>query len=123
MPLAKSRIQTTIATNVRYGRQCEVPRCGMPRAKVSRYCERHDLREQRTGHPYGRTIRKHELKRYIRLVERYIHQHSDHPAVQASLRWLQAFVYRDHPRYEIRQSSPPEHRLTRFLIRLRKSAV
>ena len=122
-PPGSSRIRETIAINLQRGRSCEVPSCGLPRAKVSRYCERHDLHEQRTGHPLGRSIRKHELKPYIALVSRYIGTYRDHPAIQAALRWLQAFVYRDHPHYTLRHGSPPEQRLTRFLARLKKSAV
>lgn len=117
-------LRQTIATNARLGRRCEVANCGRPRAKVSRYCERHDLQQQRTGDPCGRTIRKHELKPYVSLVMRYIRDYRDHEAIQAALRWLEAYLYgREHPDYSIRPSSPPEQRLSRFLRRMKKSAV
>lgn len=117
------RLRRTISTNAFYQRSCEVPGCGLPRAKVSRYCEVHDLREQRTGDARGRNIRKSDLKPYAALVSRYIRDYRDHEAIQAALRWLQAFVYRDHPKYDLRPNSRPEHRLSRFLARLKKSAV
>ena len=110
-------------TNAFHNRGCEVPSCGLPRAKVSRYCERHDLQEQRTGHPCGRTIRKSELKPYVVLVQHYIRDYREHEAIAAALRWLEAFVYRDHPQYPARSNAPPQQRLTRFLARMKKSAV
>lgn len=118
-----NRVRITMETNLRLGRRCEVSHCHLPRAKVSRYCERHDLQEQRTGDPCGRTIRKHELRPYVALASSYIHEYRDHAAIKAALRWLSAFVYRDHPKYELRHNATPQQRLTRFLARLKKSAV
>jgi hypothetical protein len=109
--------------NAYHNRSCEVASCGLPRAKVSRYCERHDLQDQRTGHPCGRTIRKHALKPYVVLAQRYIHDYRDHEAVQAALRWLDNMVYRDHPDYPLHPRAKPEERVTRFLRRMKKSAV
>jgi len=121
--MSSSRIGHTISVNAFHNRRCEVQSCGLPRAKVSRYCERHDLQQQRTGHPCGRTIRKSELKPYVALVQRYIRDYRKHEAIQAALRWLEAFIYREHPQYQVRSNAPPEQRLTRFLARMKKSAV
>lgn len=81
--------------------------------------------EQDTGSARGRNIRKSDIKPYAALVSRYIADHGNHPAIQAALRWLNAYVYgREHPLYILRhKSSPPEQRLSRFLRRMVKDGV
>lgn len=56
-------------------KQCRVPGCNRPiRSSIATMCESHRQRWRRHGDPLQPTIKKSELKTYIRFVERLIDQ-------------------------------------------------
>lgn len=75
-------------------RQCAVEECWQPVQKLGSLCSTHDKRNEETGDPNGRTIRKGELRTYRRMVAAYINDNRNHPALDAALSWLSDFICR-----------------------------
>lgn len=105
------------------GLTCAVRGCWLPVTGLSRYCDDHDRRNQATGHPEGRTIRKADLRPFVKLTAAFIDQHRSHPGISAALDWITARIAdAKDPRYLSRKSSP-EQRVAKWLAKMRREGV
>lgn len=119
---------TSLALKARLQRasagRCEVPDCGRSRRNFSSLCRHHDQVRDRTGHPLGTTVRKRDVKPYLKLTSRWLKEHRNHPAIEAGCRWLDALVYGNRPHVtSVNPRSSPEDRLLRWLDRMKEEEV
>ncbi|WP_415717273.1 hypothetical protein [Maridesulfovibrio sp.] len=104
-------------------RTCDVPGCYKPSQKWGRYCETHDDRCQRTGHPQGHTVGKRELSPYLSSVNRFIEEHEHHPAIEGACNVLQRLLDSARPKRVRSGEMAPWQRTNNWLVHLRENKV
>lgn len=67
---------------------CDIPGCGFLRQGFGRFCQVHDRKEQRTGHPLGTNLLKRELRPYLKLSTAFVRRNVDHPGISAATEWI-----------------------------------
>ena len=71
---------------------CVHPSCSKPRRGLSRYCSKHEGKQQRYGHPDGRYVYPREYACDAEEVKAFIERHIDHKGIQAAVRWLDSWI-------------------------------
>lgn len=71
---------------------CEHQKCFLPRRGLSRYCSKHEGKQQRYGHPDGRYAYPREYRCEAEEVKAFIERHIDHKGVQAAISWLGGWI-------------------------------
>lgn len=73
-------------------KNCEHPSCSQPRRGLSRYCTRHEGKQQRYGHPDGRYVYPREYACEAVEVKAFIDRHIDHKGIQAAIEWFDGWI-------------------------------
>lgn len=107
----------------RSGKNCDVPGCFLPVSKFSRYCGRHDLINERTGHPLGYTITKGKLRPYLEEARRFLALHRDHPGIEDTLKWFGWFMATANPPSRIHTRSSASARFEWWRAALHKAGA
>ncbi len=107
----------------RVGRQCDVPWCHLPVSKFSRYCERHDQVNERTGDPRGHTVRASEVRPYADMARKLIKEQKEHPAISGVLKFLEDYLRSAKPPRIIHRGSMTNQRVNHWLAHLHASGV
>lgn len=71
---------------------CEHPKCSLPRRGLSRYCSKHEGRQQRYGHPDGHYVYPRDYRCEAEETKAFIERHIDHKGVQAAITWLDGWI-------------------------------
>ena len=71
---------------------CSHPGCYQPRRGLSRFCSKHEGKQQRYGHPDGHYIYPKNYHCEAQEVKDFIERHFDHKGVQAAITWLDGWI-------------------------------
>lgn len=75
------------------GQTCRVQPCSKSRVGLSYFCNAHELRHNRYGHPEGRALyRRKDYSAEVADADKFIKAHMDHPGIQATIQWLQQWM-------------------------------
>jgi len=73
-------------------KSCSHPGCYQPRRGLSRFCSKHEGKQQRYGHPDGHYIYPKNYRCEAQEVKDFIERHIDHKGVQAAITWLDGWI-------------------------------
>lgn len=71
---------------------CTHPSCAQPRRGLSRYCTRHEGKQQRYGHHDGRYVYPRDYACEAEEVKAFIERHIEHKGIQAAIKWLDGWI-------------------------------
>jgi hypothetical protein len=97
---------------------CHVRGCLSLRRGVQRFCNRHQLNLQRFGSPTGRLITFPELLPYRKLVDQFVKDNEDHPALLAAYASLDEMLQKNISYRQPKKLGIHDH-ASRIALRLR----
>ena len=73
-------------------KRCTHSGCYLPRRGLSRYCSKHEGKQQRYGHPEGHYVYPRHYSCEAEEVKTFIARHIDHKGIQAAITWLDGWI-------------------------------
>lgn len=118
-------IAERIAHRAAAGIRCDAPGCRLYADRIGRYCDAHQKRDERHGHPTAAPIKAAEMRPFVECCRAFIAEQRAHPGVAAALQWIGETIRSGRPvaPWRVHRKTPAGDRVSGWLAQLAADEV